>query len=324
MDEASLDELPCFSNRIASFGMPSLYFPFTLRLYGHVLWCLRDHNFTGLDLFYRIKDCWKHRDTPHDLLLRPLERGLAFKIGEWCYATMFGGMSESMQYIEELGPEERLWFLDDVVEAAERSGLFKNEASLQEISVLINEINSLYDLNDLDMERKYFKALKGKGRHKLISLFEKFCESVPERISEVGQGYALELEIADRILHDRQLCHFIARTVMDIGFDGETEEGLRKQWVERESWPAPVRSILLARDRGKCAGCGVDIVQELLEEAHIDHMFPIARGGCNDVVNLQLLCSNCNLTKRDGDREAANSVPRYIRRRKRRGATSAP
>jgi len=69
--------------------MPSLHFPFTLRLYGHVLRCLRDHNFTGLDLFYRIKDCWKKRDTPHDLLLRPLERGLPFKIGEWCFATMF-------------------------------------------------------------------------------------------------------------------------------------------------------------------------------------------------------------------------------------------
>ena len=27
-------------------------------------------------------------------------------------------------------------------------------------------------------------------------------------------------EIADRILHDRQLCSFIADTIMDIGFDG--------------------------------------------------------------------------------------------------------
>jgi hypothetical protein len=56
---------------------PSLYFPFTLRLYAHVLTCLRDNDFVGLDLFYRIKDCWKRRDTPHDLLVRPLEGGLA-------------------------------------------------------------------------------------------------------------------------------------------------------------------------------------------------------------------------------------------------------
>jgi hypothetical protein len=307
-------------NRISILVMPSLYFPFTLRLYGHVLWCLRDHNFTGLDLFYRIKDCWKHRDTPHDLLLRPLERGLAFKIGEWCYATMFDGMSESMRYIEELGPEERLWFLDDVVEAAELSGLFDNEESLQGIARLIKEIDSSYDLNDLEMERKYFNALEGRGRRKLISLFEKFCERVPERISEMGHDYALE--VADRILHDRQLCNFIARTVMDIGFDGETVEGLRKQWVQRERWPSTVRSILLARDRGKCASCGIDIVQELREAGHIDHMFPIARGGCNDVVNLQLLCSKCNLTKAVESTEVANSVPRYIRRRTTKTPTS--
>jgi hypothetical protein len=34
----------------------------------------------------------------------------------------------------------------------------------------------------------------------------------------------------------------------------------------------------------------IDIVQELREAGHIDHMFPTPGGGCNDVVNLQLLC----------------------------------
>jgi hypothetical protein len=56
---------------------------------------------------------------------------------------MFDGMSESMRYIEELGPEERLWFLDDVVEAAELSGLFDNEESLQGIARLIKGIEAL-------------------------------------------------------------------------------------------------------------------------------------------------------------------------------------
>jgi hypothetical protein len=43
--------------------MPELFFPFTLRVYTHTLHCLGNHNFTGLDLFYRIKDCWKGRDV---------------------------------------------------------------------------------------------------------------------------------------------------------------------------------------------------------------------------------------------------------------------
>jgi hypothetical protein len=50
---------------------------------------------------------------------------------------MFDGMSESMRYIDELGPEERLWFLDDVVEAAKISELFDNETSLQVIATRI-------------------------------------------------------------------------------------------------------------------------------------------------------------------------------------------
>jgi HNH endonuclease len=131
-------------------------------------------------------------------------------------------------------------------------------------------------------------------------------------------------EVADRILHDRQFCNFIAQTVMEIGFDGETVEGLTTQWVEREKWPARVKSILLARDRGKCAACGADIVQELRGEGHIDHMFPIARGGCNDLVNLQLLCSKCNLAKSGQAADVTNSVPEYIRRpRKHAGPAKA-
>jgi hypothetical protein len=293
--------------------MPSLYFPFTLRLYGHVLRCLRDHNFTGLDLFYRIKDCWKKRDTPHDLLLRPLERGLPFKIGEWCFATMFDveGVSESMTrpYTAQLSHEGLLWFLGDVAEAANRSQFFGDAQILQKIESKIKEIDDLYDISEHD----YYTQLEGVGRRKLSNIFAQFCRNLPEPISRMKEFYAYE--VADRILHDRQLCNFIAQTVMDIGFDGETEEGLRTQWVGRERWPARIRSIL-ARDRGKCAGCGLDIVQELHEDGHIDHMFSIARGGCNDLVNLQLLCSKCNVAKLDQVAEVINSVPRYIRRPK--------
>ncbi len=296
--------------------MPSLYFPFTLRLHGHVLRCLRDHNFTGLDLFYRIKDCWKGRDTPNDLLLRPLERGLSFKIGEWCFDTMFDieGESPSMPkpYFKEVGHEGLLWFLEDVVKAANLSELFGGAEILEAMATQINEIDDLYEAREED----YWTQLKGDGRHKLIKIFSEFCRSLRVPLSKMKELYAHE--VADRILHDRQLCHFIAQTVMHIGFDGETIDGLGTQWVERERWPAWIKSILHARDRGKCALCGVDIVQELREEGHIDHMFPIARGGCNDLVNLQLLCSKCNLAKLDHAAGVTTSVPQYIRRPKKR------
>lgn len=292
--------------------MNSLHYPFTLRLHGHVLTCLRDHNFTGLDLFYRIKDCWKRRDQPHDLLFRPLERGLAVKIGEWCFGTMFDvdWYSESMTrpYFKKLGKEAFLWFLEDVVEAARLSGFFAAEALLGAIETRINDMDALFGRD----EGAYYDEIAGIGRRELMKIFLQLCRRHRETLLQMGNLYAYE--IGDRILHDRELCHFIAKTVMDIGFDGETDEGMRSQWVERERWPSRIKEILRSRDRGKCAACGADIVQELREEGHIDHILALASGGCNDLVNLQLLCSTCNRKKLDRSEPATSSVPRYVRR----------
>lgn len=125
-------------------------------------------------------------------------------------------------------------------------------------------------------EKQYWEKVSGPTRRHLMKAFRLFVRDLPEPLAKMKRLYGYE--IADRILHDRQLCNFIARTIMDVGFDGETVEGLRSQWVERARWPARVKEILLARDRGKCAACGKDIVQELRDKPHIDHMFPISKG----------------------------------------------
>jgi hypothetical protein len=292
--------------------MHQTYFPFTLRLYGHVLRCLRDHNFTGLDLFYRIKDCWKERETPHELLLKPLERGLTYKIGEWCFEMLFdlAGKSESCEesYAAGLGREDLTWFLEDVMQAVKRSGVLADDSSCEKIDALLKEIEVLYE-ND---EAAYWTYIARTGRRKLMDLFSAFVEREHTAIASLKDLYAPG--IADRIVHDRELCAFIARTVMDIGFDGETREGLRARWVERETWPTRINEILRARDRGKCSSCGLDIVLELEAKGHIDHIFPLSQGGCNDLVNLQLLCAPCNLKKNGRSTEVMNSVPPYTRR----------
>jgi 5-methylcytosine-specific restriction endonuclease McrA len=56
-------------------------------------------------------------------------------------------------------------------------------------------------------------------------------------------------------------------------------------------------------------------MHELEADAHFDHIVPISRGGCNDVVNLQLLCESCNGAKRAELRPVRSSVPRYVKRR---------
>lgn len=50
---------------------------------------------------------------------------------------------------------------------------------------------------------------------------------------------------------------------------------------------------LLARQKNRCAICDCD----LSAGKHADHMLPIARGGSNDIGNIQWLCPPCNLFK---------------------------
>ena len=226
--------------------MPTLYFPFTARLQGHMLACLCDHDFVGMDSFYRIKDCWKGRDVPRDLLFRPLERGLPLKIGEWCFDTLFDvdEKSELMKrpYFSGLGHEGFLWFLEDVVEAAKRAYCCDHKDALDDLAA---HLNTIPDLLAGD-EAEYARQVKGEGRRTLVKLFLRFCRSSSAALSEMRVLYSHE--IADRIVHDRQLCHFVAETLIDIGFPGETVDGFTQQWVERQKWPSWVK-IALASER---------------------------------------------------------------------------
>jgi hypothetical protein len=114
--------------------------------------------------------------------------------------------------------------LDDVGTVAQTSELFGNAEILQAMTAQVIDIDNLYESN----ESEYWRQVNHIGRRQLTENFVTFCRDLQEPISRMREIYAYE--IADRILHDRQLCSFIAQTVMDIGFDGETVEGLRTQW----------------------------------------------------------------------------------------------
>jgi 5-methylcytosine-specific restriction endonuclease McrA len=61
----------------------------------------------------------------------------------------------------------------------------------------------------------------------------------------------------------------------------------------RQPIPESVRTYVWRRDEGKCVICGS---QDRLE---FDHIIPVIKGGGNTARNIQLLCEQCNRTKKD-------------------------
>ena len=59
--------------------------------------------------------------------------------------------------------------------------------------------------------------------------------------------------------------------------------------------PPEVRKYVFERDKYQCKCCG-----KTNRETHltIDHIIPLARGGQNDISNLQTLCRTCNQRKK--------------------------
>ena len=68
--------------------------------------------------------------------------------------------------------------------------------------------------------------------------------------------------------------------------------------------PKWVKNAVRYRDRNRCVCCGKDLSGgwdcEDEDSVHFDHMVSLYAGGLNDLCNIQLLCSSCNIKKSDG------------------------
>lgn len=68
-------------------------------------------------------------------------------------------------------------------------------------------------------------------------------------------------------------------------------------YYERKPIPPKVRVSVIVRDGRRCQLCGRGIEDGV--KLHVDHIFPVAKGGTNDIENLQTLCQECNSGKSD-------------------------
>ena len=65
-------------------------------------------------------------------------------------------------------------------------------------------------------------------------------------------------------------------------------------WGDRARIPWRVKNHLFMAQKGRCAYCGRTHRMRFLE---IDHKWPVSRGGGDEIANLHLLCTPCNMRK---------------------------
>ena len=64
--------------------------------------------------------------------------------------------------------------------------------------------------------------------------------------------------------------------------------------TKRVTWPQGLKRELMRRQDNTCVYCGYRRIGSSLD---IDHVVPVARGGSNDIDNLQVICRRCNQRK---------------------------
>jgi hypothetical protein len=290
--------------------MDRIYVPLALKLHAYGLGQLHDPNWTGCDLFDRLKQHVRGRVKPVEMLYKTLENGLLYHLGIWIQGDYFENDDHLLEY--DLENEYRAWYLEDIVEAIVKYDQEYDKAkSVQNARILLAKIDGLYDDSD---DKEYFEFLDSEeGVKEIIGAYDDvYEESAPIR---PGFFNSYALDYAERVFHDRQLCGFISELLVSIGFDGmdsphDTEP---KQWIDRIGWPQWAVKAVQARDRGCCAKCQKGISLELIEDENIDHIVPLSKGGTNDLVNLQLLCKPCNLEKYNKERPVKSSIPLYLK-----------
>lgn len=297
--------------------MDKIYVPLALKIHAYGLSNLHDPNWTGCDLFDRLKQHVRGRIQPVDMLYRTLENGLLYHLGLWIQEDYFQNDYYLIEH--ELKDEYRAWYLEDIVEAISKfDNKFHKSKSIKDAKKLLDKIDGLYDVSD---DKDYFDFLDSEeGIEQILTCYDNIYNGFESIMPDVFKLYALNY--AERVFHDRQLCAFISELLVNIGFDGmdSPHDTQPKQWVDRIRWPQWAVKAVRARDRGCCAECGKDISLELQEEENMDHIVPLSKAGTNDLVNLQLLCKPCNLKKYNKKQIVKTSIPPYLRNLRRKKA----
>jgi len=275
-----------------------IYTSMALKLHAFGLEYLHESYCVDEMLYEKLMTHFKEKKEPTDLLIKTLKQGMLFHLGLWLYNLYVS----DKEYLLSLDAEKKIIFFEDLhemllkyIEDIDNSGL----KSLRE------KIKFLKDTYEDDSDDYFYSR---DCENDVVKFHQEFIQFYKSELSSLSKIYAINY--SQRVFHDRQLCEFIANIVVEI-CSSFPEDTLQKP-IKRKTWPEWAKNAISARDRGKCSTCGTDLVLELDGNKNIDHIIPLAKGGNNDLVNLQLLCATCNNKKRDSIIAVKSSIPSYI------------
>lgn len=276
--------------------------PMILKLYAHGLRLLFDWNWASTDFFEEIRSQIKKGKT---ILKEPIKFGVAYLLGKLVYEEYLLDTNDTL-YVGKLKNEKLVFYLEDIIDYLEFHGADINIKPINEFHNFIIEINKLYN----DAEKEYYNKIQNKQRW-LRAIYRKILSKYRTLIFKpLLENYAKVM--AERIIHDRELCGHISNILVTIGFDGNSDLNMPpKKWIKRKPTPKWVKDSLLYREGNRCAKCKCNLEKQ---KPTLDHIVPLSKGGTNDIINLQFLCYSCNQEKSNSNIIVTKSIPSYLDR----------
>lgn len=283
----------------------NVFVPSALKLYQFGISLLLDEDWIDQVLKHRIEKYLINGQPPKHILRKSLPNGLLIHIGHWVFEEYVLDAS-SIAFLE---PEDQFRKLREWYSFILGNQLASSQ-SMIDLLLLVDDLGNLEDSVDIfesAFVEQHYNA-------EVSDVLENVMNYYEDDIKSLSHIYAANF--AERVFHDRQMCEYISHSVAVLydyqGLPEKERDEIEIKKISREVFPSWVKPTLLARERGRCAICGTAF-NELECEPQIDHIIPLASGGFNDIVNLQMLCDTCNNKKSASMQLASSSIPEYLR-----------
>lgn len=245
--------------------------------------------------------------TPNELFFKTLSNGILDILGSVFFDQIFA-IIDDVLFCDANTALERseavFWLIAN-------SGCEKSDKLYNLLWAIEETHNRLLTISEARVNSVFHRQGLHNQLHEALYQVE---EHYKDDIAELRKIYARDF--AEHIFHDRQMCEYISFALTEIynaqGYPSLDKYGkITIKPVERKAWPSWVMPTLQSREYGMCANCGTSFIR-LNAEPEIDHIVPVSKGGSNDIVNLQLLCSDCNNEKRAKKQFVKSSIPDYL------------